>query len=187
MPKRLFIALPIPKETRALFVHYGKQLRLPDVRWISESNIHITLHFFGNVDEKIIPELGATCKEICARHQPFTLTFKNITLAPPQDPRRMIWAEYDTNQAYQSLTTELKQGIKTFLQSHNQIVMNGDKALIPHATLARCGPAFQPKHSPLPQLKVPDLFVETVQFIASQLGPEGSMYTVLDTMLFDHN
>ena len=58
--KRLFIAVPIREGTRTQIVrgifNDPSVKRLP-VRWTAYQNLHLTLQFLGDVEEKRIPEL----------------------------------------------------------------------------------------------------------------------------------
>ncbi len=49
---RLFIAVPISKTSKEIIVKNVLQnpvVKMPDIRWISENNLHITLKFLGEV------------------------------------------------------------------------------------------------------------------------------------------
>ena len=102
----------------------------------------------------------------------FTLVFKHVTLAPPQDPRRMIWAEFYNNDAYQTLDNTIKQTINQFLREHEYDIQKPHKQAIPHITLARCGPSFKPPAAPLPQLTIANLDVCCLQLMESQINTD---------------
>jgi RNA 2',3'-cyclic 3'-phosphodiesterase len=181
MSKRLFLAIPIPKVVQHLYESYYNSLTLTGVRWTPVSNIHITLHFLGDTPDLILSGLIDICQQHFSSYKPFTVPFKHITLAPPQDPRRMIWAEYHVNNEYTHLVRDIKKIIEEYLVSNGQNPENDTKAAIPHITLARCEPSFKPPHYPLPQPKVPDLLVNEIQLIESHLYTTGSVYNTLFT------
>lgn len=186
MSKRLFLAIPIPKTVQHLFELYSSSLTLAGVRWTPATNIHITLHFFGDTPDLVISGLTDMCQQHISSYKPFTVQFKHITLAPPQDPRRMIWAEYHVTDAYTNLVRDIKKIIEEYLASNGQIPENDTKAPIPHITLARCESNFRPPHYPLPQPKIPDLLVNEIQLIESHLYTTGPVYKTLFTFELKH-
>jgi RNA 2',3'-cyclic 3'-phosphodiesterase len=180
MHKRLFLALPLPQTTLMLFQRHCSSLRICNVRWTAPENLHITLHFLGNTDENIIPSLVDTCNQFFAIYQPFCLKFKEIIYAPPNDPTRMIWAEYYNNDHYYAMVTQLKKTLAGFFNSHNQTIEQDTKSIIPHVTLARSnGRLFYPTTT-LPQPTIPDLPITTVHLMESELQNSGPIYNILE-------
>ena len=59
--KRLFLAIKLPENVAmTLLKRQGevrKQLKRSRVLWVSKENLHITLHFLGDVSEEVIPQL----------------------------------------------------------------------------------------------------------------------------------
>jgi 2'-5' RNA ligase len=51
MPKRLFVAIDLPNSTRQLLV--GLDPRIRGVRWTEPDQMHLTLGFFGDVQEDV--------------------------------------------------------------------------------------------------------------------------------------
>ncbi len=181
MNKRLFIAIPFPETSLTLLDRYCKALHLANVRWTTLGNLHITLHFLGDTNEELIPGLVLVCNTVFKHLQPFALKFKGVTFAPPQDPRRMIWAEYYNNDAYTKLVTQIKQMITTFLHNHQQPIHNtNEKSCIPHITLARCSLTAIPDYS-LPPLTLPELPVTIAHLMESQITGTGPQYSTIET------
>ncbi|MCZ2327980.1 RNA 2',3'-cyclic phosphodiesterase [Bartonella sp. F02] len=52
---RLFSAIKIPQQTTELLI--SLQNGLPKAQWINPRNFHITLSFFGNVEDSMVDEL----------------------------------------------------------------------------------------------------------------------------------
>ncbi|PYL06132.1 MAG: RNA 2',3'-cyclic phosphodiesterase, partial [Verrucomicrobia bacterium] len=51
MTKRLFVAIDLPESTRQLLASVDPQIR--GVRWIEPTQMHLTLTFFGDVEDDI--------------------------------------------------------------------------------------------------------------------------------------
>jgi len=90
MTKRLFLAIELPDEMRRVFFEWQENYgHLRGVKWVPAENLHVTVEFYGDVEEDKIPEL---VDRIVLK--PFELEFKEIVLAPPNRPPRMIWADF---------------------------------------------------------------------------------------------
>ena len=63
-----------------------------DVRWQDAANLHVTLLFLGDVDER---ELGAVCRAVAkaaATEPPFTLTAAGVGAFPNARRPKTVWA-----------------------------------------------------------------------------------------------
>ncbi|MEK7493880.1 MAG: RNA 2',3'-cyclic phosphodiesterase [Patescibacteria group bacterium] len=180
MTKRLFVSIPIPREWQDAFANHYAQFSARDVRWTAKENIHITACFLGDVDEAHIGEIKEKIKELCARLEPFFLSFENISFAPPGTPPRMVWAMFAPSDAYERLVENMQNELRNFLavEPHEEI--------IPHATLARFkDPALAQEIDvvkTLPELASFD--VRSVELMESRLDSAGVRYETLETFLF---
>lgn len=180
MLKRLFISISLPQEWQKIFADYSEQFSVYDVRWTPRENIHITACFLGDVREESIDEIKEKIKEICARTEPFTLSFEKIDFAPPGMPPRMVWAVFAHSDPYARLVKEMQEALKEFL------AVEPHKDLIPHATLARFkNPAFAREIDVARVQPGPtSLDVRSIEFMESRLDPAGVRYEKLETFLF---
>ena len=57
---RLFVALPVPRAAQQAIGDLIKDFAVPDspVRWVREEGLHLTLKFFGEVEETRVPEIS---------------------------------------------------------------------------------------------------------------------------------
>ena len=93
---RLFLALwPAPRQ-RAALAHHGREWRWPPgSRLVAPDNLHLTLHFIGNVPGEHLPELRQALRLPC---QPFELNLDQpqlwphgiAVLAPQTIPRALM-------------------------------------------------------------------------------------------------
>src|SRR5437867_392019 len=95
MDLRLFIAIELPEAWTAALTRAQDTLRgrgLDGLRWTRPEGIHLTLKFLGNVDERRVPELGASLEQAVAGLRPFTLRLSGLgSFGPPARPR-VVWA-----------------------------------------------------------------------------------------------
>jgi RNA 2',3'-cyclic 3'-phosphodiesterase len=87
---RLFTALEIPPEMRMRL----SLLRSPldGAKWIDPDNMHITLRFAGDIDERTADEFADLLGDIRAR--PFPLTIREVGSFGGRDPHA-LWAGVD--------------------------------------------------------------------------------------------
>jgi 2'-5' RNA ligase len=91
---RLFVALEAPEILRQGMAALQECLR-PAVegvgfraRWVPEPQMHLTLAFLGEVEERRLGDLEAALREVAGRHPPFEVPTTALGASPsPQAPR----------------------------------------------------------------------------------------------------
>ena len=92
--KRLFIAVPIREQTRNEIVNgifKDEAIRKLPVRWTAYQNLHLTLQFLGDTEEKRIPEIKRILDSLPRPASPVSLSFTTIGTFPNRDSARIIW------------------------------------------------------------------------------------------------
>ena len=58
---RLFIACPLPADVKAALGEIEDVLRGKggSVKWVAPKNMHLTIRFLGDTDEKLLPDIKA--------------------------------------------------------------------------------------------------------------------------------
>jgi len=98
MSLRLFAALPVPEEIGAGLVRLQKGV--PGARWRPVENFHITLRFFGEIDERMAEDLDAELANI--QMAPFTVRLKGAGWFGKTDPRA-LWLGVEAGEAVTTL------------------------------------------------------------------------------------
>ncbi|MDP3283432.1 MAG: RNA 2',3'-cyclic phosphodiesterase [Desulfobacterales bacterium] len=91
---RAFIALRLPENILSSINKIQedlKQCRLP-VRWVRPENIHLTLKFFGNINESDTEIIGIAMSDCAGCCSSLTLSAKGIGVFPSVARPRVIWA-----------------------------------------------------------------------------------------------
>tara|TARA_B100001123_G_scaffold333814_1_gene376820 strand:+ start:949 stop:1275 length:327 start_codon:yes stop_codon:yes gene_type:complete len=85
---RLFLAISVPEIIRDKL----DELRcvLPGTRWITSSNLHLTLQFIGEVEPDRIEEIKQTLQEVSGRS--FLVAFKGAGYFPSRGNPKVLWA-----------------------------------------------------------------------------------------------
>ncbi|MDH6352191.1 2'-5' RNA ligase [Brevibacillus sp. 1238] len=186
---RLFVALDIPEEAVQYISAVQERLK-PEVmadRWQPLHNLHLTLHFLGEVDERLVPAVCEDMDIVSAIIEPFTLRIGGFGAFPHAQHPRVLWL------GLRGQTNPLKQ-LHLLLARRFELhegVAYDRKRYRPHITLAR-GPQAGSEGLPLmdwnERFLAPDSprwKVRHVYLYRSELLPEGAVHTVIHTSTFD--
>jgi RNA 2',3'-cyclic 3'-phosphodiesterase len=131
--KRIFIAIKVEPgaELLKMISTVKELLGAENIKWVDPANIHITLAFLGDTQEKRIKNLDNMLKESCRGYHEFdfllagTGVFKNF-----RDPR-VIWVGIKSQEKLSKLYDIIAYGL-------NEIGMGIEKRQFrPHLTLGR--------------------------------------------------
>jgi len=193
MKKRLFIAVPLSGELQKTLGEYVKDAPNLDyfqgskIRWTASENIHLTVCFFGSVEEKYLEGIKAVINRALSEVQHFSLTFKELRLAPEKRPR-MIWGVFQPSPEFNFLVEEVAKSLEKYFRESlgRKIKLMPDREIVPHATLARFRILTKPPGVlPPVYLKSKDILVSSCLLFASQTLPTGSVYTQLAEFKLD--
>jgi 2'-5' RNA ligase len=90
---RSFIAIELPEVIRTQLQNLQDNLKTCGfkVRWVRPGNIHLTLKFLGNIDEKKMEKVGRTLKARVNQFTPLLLSAKGFGVFPGIRRPRIIW------------------------------------------------------------------------------------------------
>jgi len=185
---RTFIAVPMPEP---LF-NLRKKLKATisektgKIRWLRKDQIHLTLKFLGDTTEDSINDVRRIMQSIADEFKPFNISIQKTGCFPKVERPRVMWIGVSGE------LEKLNQLVEKIQKKLNPLGFPKDeKKYHPHITIAR---------AKYPQKKTPDIstFLNTsfnpipfpikkVQFISSELFPNGPVYTILSTHFFGYN
>ncbi len=185
---RTFIAIQLPTKTRqalqSLQSHLKPTFNRHAVRWTPLENIHLTLHFLGNIPPSQVEPISQAMAEAAQSTAPFTLSLSELGCFPNTHRPQVIWVGV----GHQAALTELHQTLAARLQAAIDFQVSG-RSYKPHLTLGRVKREQTP--TVLRQLgqqvaqqrigQVATLPVNIIHLIKSELQPTGSVYTPLAT------
>ncbi len=181
--KRMFIAIPIQETSRNAIIKAvmadEKAKRMP-VRWTSVQNLHLTMQFLGDVDEKRIPDLESIIDSVTAPAHPESLVFTGMGAFPNPASPRILWIGIK----------KIDILLKIQKQLTNSLFERGfdadRKRFSPHLTLGRVkeNVRFEPvNYNYLENIVtaaiIPDSPFDRVTLFESLLRPGGPIYRVL--------
>jgi 2'-5' RNA ligase len=182
---RTFIAIEISQEIKNALAQIEAHLIYAgaDVKWVKPENVHLTLKFLGEIDEKKAAEISAILDSIARMTKPFELSVKNIGAFPNIEHSRVLWVGLDKGSAEATaLAAQIDEDLSKIGFAKEK------RPFSPHLTIGRV-------RSPLNQDKlkekmlsaavsidpssVPPHQTSAVILFQSTLTSQGSIYTKL--------
>lgn len=185
-PLRVFVAFPLPKETvatlkdvTACLVAYGFR-----VRWVPGENIHLTLRFLGDVEERFIDSLAEALTATAAGRDPISFRPKGLGVFPGIQRPRVIWVGFAGE-------TDRIVDCQRTLDTHLSAIgfPEEKRPFKGHLTIGRVKGGISPDRL-LEALKACSAFestpvtVDRMILFQSDLRPSGAVYTELLTIPF---
>lgn len=133
---RLFLAIELPDRIRQELRQLSPR-PAADLRVVREDQLHLTLHFLGDVDDACVASLMATVRIIHV--EPFSLTLTGVGRFPPRGRASVLWAGLQTSAPLQRLHSSLGVALAAAGFPVER------RAYTPHVTLARVGPRTPPR------------------------------------------
>jgi len=131
--KRIFIALKVNAgETLLKMISTLKSGLSRDlIKWTSHDNIHITLAFLGDTDEKMIMPISSMLNKQCTGSGKFELIIKGSGVFRNMNDPRIIWTGIEPSEKLIHLNEVIMNG----LQGLN--IKMEDRLFNPHLTIGR--------------------------------------------------
>ncbi|MGA2517585.1 MAG: RNA 2',3'-cyclic phosphodiesterase [Thermodesulfobacteriota bacterium] len=178
---RSFLAIELPKPILRKIEEVEADLKSAhaDVRWVNPEKIHLTLKFFGNIEESRIDSIFKSIEEPVRNIPPFSLKVQGIGAFPSMKSPRVIWMGLVNGS---QILISLQKEIETPLEKIG--FQSEDRPFHPHLTLGRVKSSRgkddlvgrMEKHK---EGEFGDFQVERVILFKSDLKPSGPIYTPL--------
>lgn len=146
---RIFIAFKVPQKTSKQLQQFIQRQNWQNVekhiRWVLETNYHVTLVFIGQIKMDVFPSLAAKIQIIAKNYPAFPTKITHIGFFPTKKPV-VLAAKLDLNKTLQQLHIEINQTIAE-MGLHFET-----RAYQPHITLARI------------KSRIPDMMFDDLEF-----------------------
>jgi 2'-5' RNA ligase len=175
---RAFIAIHLPQEVKAylgrLSADLARQVPQRSVRWVKPERMHLTLRFLGDMDQKLLPDLGRALDEITANRRPFNLHLEGFGCFPNCKRPRILWAGTGGDiEIAASLKKDIDESLIPFDWEPET------RPFRPHLTIGRIKDSRKVVEQRWPHEVEPvPIHVVEVHLIESELTPAGPIYTV---------
>mgnify|MGYP001033121551 CR=1 FL=1 len=178
---RSFLAIELPKTIQKKIEEIQEDLKSSraDVKWMNPENIHLTLKFFGNIEESKIDPIVKSIEGTTRKVSRFSLKVRGMGAFPHLKNPRVIWIGLVDGK--EVLADFQKQLEKTLEEIGFQ---PEERSFHPHLTMGR---ARSPKGrneligriEKYREEELGDFQVERVVLFKSDLRPSGPIYTLL--------
>ena len=180
---RSFLAIELPFTIIEKLKELQDDLKssLSSVKWVRPESIHLTLKFFGNIEEESIEEISRVISGVTSKFSPFHLDIRNIGSFPSLTRPRVIWIGIDEREdTLKILYNTIEKSLETIGFDTEQREFN------PHLTLGRVKSLKEKRTliEKVEQCKGCDLGVfqvEALYLFKSDLRPSGAVYSKLNT------
>ena len=183
---RCFIAIELPEAVKSTLSGIEEELKKSkaDVRWVKPDNVHLTLKFFGNIEDKKTEKIIEIMENICNQYAPFTIEIKGMGTFPNIKSPRVLWVGIEGNDTLKTLQKEIENKMESIGFERE------DRAFTAHLTLGRFRSSIE-KEGLLKAVKlhekdtfVGSINVQSLSLIRSDLHPEGARYSkIIDISL----
>jgi 2'-5' RNA ligase len=178
---RSFLAIELPKPILRKIEEVQGDLRSTraDVRWVNPEKIHLTLKFFGNIEESKIEPIFKSIEEPIRNTLPFSLEVRGVGAFPHLRNPRVIWMGLVDGR---EVLVSFQKQIETQLEKIG--FQPEDRPFHPHLTLGRMK-SSRGKEELVGRMErhkeeeFGDFQVERVILFKSDLKPSGPIYTLL--------
>jgi len=178
---RSFLAIVIPAAVLKEINRVQGELKSSrvDVRWVDPEKIHLTLKFFGNIEESRIEPIADSIKDSVQTTPPFSLQVSGVGAFPHFKNPRVVWVGLvDKTASLIPFQKELEARL-------DQIGFpREDRSFQPHLTLGRAKSSrgkdeLVGKMERYREEKFGEFQVEGLTLFKSELTPSGPIYTRL--------
>jgi 2'-5' RNA ligase len=179
---RTFIAIDVEKPVHDRLIALQEKLAKSagDVKWVEPENLHLTLLFLGEVDEREVPKVCSAVADVCEKHSPFAMTLEKVGCFPNARRPRVVWAG-------------LGEGVQQICALHDDLepplldlgcYRREERKYTPHLTLGRLKPekvTFKLSEAIAKNQtwQGGTTTVREVLVMSSQLSPNGPTYAVM--------
>lgn len=180
---RVFIAIDISPTPQIIQFSQSIVKTGADVKLVELENIHITMKFLGDTDEKYIDDIEHIIKKSVASTKPFTVTLKGTGVFPNQNYLKVIWIGIINGRELETIAEHIDVGC------HSLGFKKENRGFSSHLTIGRVKTARQ-KQQLLEVIKnyadvtFSTTTVNSIKIKKSELTSKGPIYTTLREITF---
>ncbi len=173
---RTFIAINLPEKIKDKISETTKEFLDKGIKKVRKQNLHLTLKFLGDVDEKKLEEIKQTLKTV--NYVKFEISLKNIGFFPNKEFIKVVWIGIEKRR------NEVIGLQKQIDQKLEKCGFRPEINYEPHLTIARVKSIKDKKEflDKIKEIKFKDNFsVSKFELMESNLSPSGPVYKELLT------
>ena len=181
---RAFLAIPLPRQLQEAIrvIQSELQASIAEARWTRPENLHLTLHFFGEIEQETLEKLKVSVLSVKGCQRPFQVEVKGLGAFPDPYRPRVIWLGLEPRDQIEQLHRATEQCL-----SHAGLTTDS-RPYSPHLTIGRLLGGkldLTELFSSMQQKTIAPLAVDRLILYESRLRPEGAQHIPLLTVNFD--
>ena len=177
---RMFCAFELPESLRVRIKEHAERVRevVPDAAasWSRPENIHLTMKFFGNMDQANVAIVSDVLARVAKESAPIGIAVGGTGVFPRPSRPQVLWIGIDDRTG---ALAKLQKRVED--ECAREGFPKEDRAFRPHLTIARIRNSHNANHLSEAHLKLEFASVEVILnelvFFRSELSPKGSKYT----------
>lgn len=184
---RSFIAIPIPDEINILIhsriTEYKNVLSQSFIRWVPESNIHLTLKFLGDVPNENLNNISREVGNLVGEYAQFDIHLNQMGIFPNIHKPQVIWIGGNAPEPLFKIADK----IESIASKYG--IPRENRPFAPHFTIGRVSrningvdkSFFQTAFGKIKMGDGIKMKASEIAIIKSDLRPSGAIYTTLFT------
>lgn len=190
---RTFIAIELSNEARQVVANLQNRLKRiappRTVRWTAPQNIHLTLHFLGNIEGEQVELASTALNEVVRTKPPFSVTLGGLGCFPNLRRPRIVWIGITGEvpllvNLHERLGEALKAAIDFTPESRPfspHLTIGRVKRGVPSRNLRQLSAVLEREQAVDELVKME---VTGISLMKSELNPTGAVYSQLSTSKF---
>ncbi len=172
---RTFLAIEVPKHIRKkinTLIEEEEKKELP-IKWVKFENLHITLKFLGEIDEKKKGEIIPVITDVSKKYTPFRMRLEGLGCFPGARNPRVLWIGVaECSEILGKIANELEEKL-------SQYGFKKEKRFHAHLTIGRVKRFCKVDDILEKSIDTEAFSVNSVTLFKSTLRPEGPVYEEL--------
>jgi RNA 2',3'-cyclic 3'-phosphodiesterase len=180
--KRLFVAVKIHPSPEFIKTYNSLKsgLKFCRITWVKPENTHLTLKFFGETEEKRIPEISRVLKEVASGHKPFAAELADVGIFGSSYNPKVIWFGIENAEPMKKLGADVLQSLETIGWEVDR------QNFVPHLTIGRIKEIpdkqlFQKIIDQHKKTRMQEISVREFYLYESILNRDGPIYRVIES------
>lgn len=181
---RVFLALELPGAAKEYLLTVTKTMsqRIQGVKWVKAEGLHVTLKFFGEIEEKKVQEIGEALQGISKQYLAMPVQLKEINAFPDLMRPRVIVVTF-------------QEGVDNMKAIFHDIesrlfavgIEKEKRGFTPHITIGRVKDAAPLLKRNILPLEEKRFLLDNLVLYQSTLTREGALYTPLKEIKLERN
>lgn len=167
---RLFVCLYPPPDVAESLLCALAGLSLPEYREVAAEQVHLTLHFIGEIDSRQLDEVRESVERSARGLECFSLAITSLISLPQRGETRLVAARCVSHPTLEELHRRLVHRLARKKQ--------GREDFLPHMTLARLRVPTRMERMELPLDRV-EFQVRAIHLVQSHLQTGGAIHRTI--------